>query len=102
MHTLSLEALDTVTGGISPTLPTTTSGGGTSSSSGSSSSDAALQALQGLQSSIADIAKNQNQGLFSGPNGPLLMMTMAMAFSRRGPDVVVYGGHHGWGYHWGW
>lgn len=96
MHTLSLEALDTVTGGT-PTLNTTS----TTSSSSSSSSDAALQALQGLQSSIADIAKNQNQGLFGGANGPLLMMTMAMAFSRRGPDVVVYGGHHGWG-HWGW
>ena len=98
MHTLSLEALDTVTGGVSPTLPATNNGGGTS---GSGSSDTALQALQGISSSLSDLAKNQNQGLFGGANGPLMMMMMGMALSRRS-EVVVYGGGRGWGHHWGW
>jgi hypothetical protein len=96
MQTLSLEALDTVTGGTTPTKV----GTGTSSS-GSSSSDTALQALQGISSSLSDLAKNQNQGMFGGPNGPLLMMTMALAFSRRSEVVVYGGGHHGWWHH-GW
>lgn len=98
MQTLSLEALDTVTGGTHPPVTATP----VSSGSGSSgSSDTALQALQGISSSLSDLAKNQNQGLFGGPNGPLLMMTMAMAMSRRNEVVVYGGGYHGW-HHWGW
>ncbi len=99
MQTLPLEALDSVTGGSNPVPTTPVSTGG---SSGSSSNNTALQALQGISSSLSDLAKNQNQGLFGGPNGPLLMMTMALAFSRR-TDVVVYGGgHHGWYWRAGW
>lgn len=98
MQTLSLEALDTVTGGTTPTP--TKAGSGTSSGSGSS--DTALQALQGISSSLSDLAKNQNQGLFGGANGPLLMMTMALAFSRRSEVVVYGGGHHGWYWRGGW
>jgi len=97
MQTLSLEALDTVTGGTNPPVTATP----VSSGSGSGSSDTALQALQGISSSLSDLAKNQNQGLFGGPNGPLLMMTMAMAMSRRSEVVVYGGGHHGWWHH-GW
>jgi hypothetical protein len=96
MQTISLEALDTVTGGTTPPVSATPIASGSGSSS-----DTALQALQGISSSLSDLAKNQNQGLFGGANGPLLMMTMAMALSRR-TEVVVYGGRHGWGYHWGW
>src|SRR5690242_3363799 len=97
MQTLSLEALDTVTGGTNPVTAAPVKSGGSSSSS----SDTALQALQGISSSLSDLAKNQNQGLFGGPNGPLLMMTMAMAMSRRSEVVVYGGGHHGWWHH-GW
>lgn len=98
MKTLSLEALDTVTGGT-PTLQT----GSTTGSSGSSgSSDQVMQTLQSIQSSIKDLSNNHNQGLFGGPTGPLLMMTMALAFSRRSEVVVYGGGHRGWSWRAGW
>jgi len=95
MQTLSLEALDTVTGGTNPVTAAPVKSGG------SSSSDTALQALQGISSSLSDLAKNQNQGLFGGANGPLMMMMMGMALSRRSEVVVYGGGYHGW-HHWGW
>lgn len=94
MQTISLDALDTVTGGTSPAP--------TKAGSGSGSSDTALQALQGISSSLSDLAKNQNQGLFGGSSGPLLMMTMALALSRRSEVVVYGGGHHGWYWRAGW
>jgi hypothetical protein len=93
MKTLSTDALDTVTGGT-PTSVTTspTTGGG---------NDQVLSTLQNIESSIKDLGKNQNQGLFGGSNGALLMMTMAFAMSRRN-EVVVYGGggHHYWWRSW--
>ena len=88
MKTLSIDALDSVTGGT----PTFTPAG-----SSSGSSDQILSTLQNIQSSIKDLGNNQNQGLFGGSNGAMLMMTMAFAMSRRN-EVVVYGG----GRHWGW
>ena len=95
MQTLDDSALDTVTGGTpsATTSPITPSGGG---------NDQILSTLQNIQSSIKDLGNNHNQGLFSGANGAMLMMTMAFAMSRR--EVVVYGGgggHHHW-WHRGW
>lgn len=93
MQTLDIDALDTVTGGTpsATTSPITPSGGG---------NDQILSTLQNIQSSLKDLGNNQNQGLFSGANGAMLMMTMAFAMSRR--EVVVYGGggRHWW--HRGW
>jgi hypothetical protein len=91
MQTLSITALDTVTGGTPTFTPTSGSSG---------NNDQILTTLQSIQSSIKDLGNNQNQGLFGGSNGALLMMTMAFAMSRR--EVVVYGGggHHWW--HHGW
>ena len=59
--------------------------------------DPLLTGLQGIQSSIKDLGKNQNQGLFGGQNG-LLFMTMALAMRQRS-EVTVYGGGRGGGYY---
>lgn len=84
MQTLSLDDLSIVTGGKDPVSTTGTSSGG--------GNDALLTTLQGIQSSLKDLGKNQNQnGLFGGQNG-LLFMTMALALNNRRNDVVVYGG----------
>lgn len=94
MQTLDLDALDTVTGGTpsATTSPIAPSGGG--------GNDQILSTLQNIQSSLKDLGNNNNQGLFGGANGAMLMMTMAFAMSRR--EVVVYGGggRHWW--HRGW
>ena len=71
--------------------------GGTHSSSGIDSQ--LLTTLQGIQSSLDDLGKNQN-GLF-GNNSALLFMTMALAFSRRG-DVSVSSGPRGWSWRANW
>lgn len=104
MQNISLEDLDTVTGGLTggsispgPTTPTSTS------SSGSSTNDALLTSLNSLSSSIKDLSKNNNQGLFSG-NG-MLMFGMAMMLSRQSSSTVVVNGgggrcHGGFGYSW--
>ena len=80
MQTLSTDDLDLVTGGKSPLA------GGSSSGD-----DAMLTTLQGIQSSLKDLGKNQNGGgLFGGSSG-LLFMTMALAMSNRQSQVVVHG-----------
>ena len=63
----------------------------------SSNGDQVLSSLQGIQSSLSDLGKNQNQGMFSGQNG-LMFMTMAtVAMSQRQNNVVVVnGGGPGW------
>jgi hypothetical protein len=71
MKTLSTVDLAHVTGGTS------------------SNSDQVLSSLQGIQSSLSDLGKNQNQGVLSGQNG-LMFMTMAtLAMSQRQSNVVV-------------
>lgn len=61
----------------------------------SGSNDQLLTTLQGIQSSLKDLSKNQNnQGLFGGANG-LMFMTMALAMSNRRSEVVVTGGGSG-------
>ena len=101
MQNISTSDLDLVFGGTGsdkPAIP-----GSASSGSGSSglNGDQLLTAIQGIQSSLKDINKNNNGGLF-GNNG-MLFLGMAMAMSRRS-EVVVYGGRHGYGYSWrsGW
>lgn len=79
--------LVTVAGGTTPTSTTT-----------SSTNDQLLSTVQGIQSSLKDLSSNQNQGLFSGPNGGLTLAMMAMAMQRRN-TTVVYGGRGG-GYYW--
>lgn len=98
MKTIDTNLLDTVTGGTG-TLPVTT----TPTSGGSDSSSQVLSTLQNIQSSLSDLGKNNNS-LFSGQNGALLMMTMAFAFSRNNSTTVVYGGGGGWHHWWhrGW
>lgn len=80
LSTLSIDDLATVTGGKD------TSTGGTD--------DALLTTLNGIQSSLKDLGKNQNQGgLFGGGSG-MMFMTMALAMSsqRNSNGVVVVGG----------
>ena len=89
-ESISHEDLVTVAGG---TAPTTTNTGS------SSTNDQLLSTVQGIQSSLKDLSSsNQNQGLFSGPNGGLALGMMAMAMQRRN-TTVVYGGRGG-GYYW--
>jgi len=87
MQTLSTDDLSIVTGGKDQ--------GGSAPSSSGGNNDALLTTLQGISSSLKDLGKNQNQGLFGGTNG-LMFMTMALALSQRRNEVVVYGGG-GWG-----
>lgn len=80
MKTLSHDDLAIVTGG--KTVAT--------SSNTSSGDDQLLTTLRSIQSSIQDLGKNQNNGLFGGANG-LMFMTMALALSNRSNGVVVCG-----------
>ena len=86
MKTIDSLDLALVTGGKAH--PLTTIGGDTASSSGN---EQLLSTLQGIQSSLEDLGKNQGGGVFGGNNG-LLFMTMALAFSQRRNEVVFYGG----------
>ena len=97
MKTIDSDLLDTVTGGTAPSPSTPAPTGGSSDSNSQ-----ILSTLQNIQGSLADLGKNNNS-LFGGQNGALLMMTMAFAFSRNNNTTVVYGGgggwhHHGWGF----
>lgn len=83
--------LDRVTGGTGSTSSTPTTS--TTSTSSSDPNAQIMSALQGIESSISDLGKHQNQ-LFG--SNTLLFMTMALAMQRR--EVVVYGGG-GWGWH---
>lgn len=78
---VDVDALETVTGGTTKTT--------SSSSSGSSANDQLLTTLQGIQSSITDLAKPQNSS-----TNTMMFMMMALAFSR--PQNVVYVGRRGW------
>lgn len=86
---ISVTDLDRVTGGTGSTSSTPT----TSTTSSSDPNAQVMAALQGIESSISDLGKHQNQ-LFG--SNTLLFMTMALAMQRR--EVVVYGGG-GWGWH---
>lgn len=98
MKTIDQDLLDTVTGGTTPATPAPTPTGG----SGGGNCQV-LSTLQNIESSLSDLGKNNNS-LFSGQNGALLMMTMAFAFSRNSSTTVVYGGGGGWHHCWhrGW
>jgi hypothetical protein len=89
MTSIAPEALEGVTGGKAtpPVKPST-------GSSSSGSNDQLLAAVQGIQSSLADIGKNNN----GGNNNTLLFMGMALAMQRRNQTTVVYGG--GRNYYW--
>jgi len=69
----------------------------TSTSSGGNN-DQLLSTVQGIQSSLKDLSSNQNQGLFSGPNGGLMLGMMAMAMRRQNTTVVYNGGRGS--YYW--
>ena len=91
LMTLSSEDLNTVTGGKSPNLGTSAGTG----SSGSGDNSNVLSALQGIQSSLSDLGKNQNnQGLFSGQNGMMFAMALALSQRNNSSHVVVNGGYH--------
>ena len=82
MKTLSTSDLANVTGGKDATsIPTS-----------SCNNDQLYSAIQGIQSSLNDLGKNQNQGLFS--NQGLMFMTMALAMRQQSNTTIVYRG--GW------
>ena len=85
MTTISDNDLLNVTGGKGPDATTVTP------SAGGSNNDAVLGALNGIQSSLKDLGKNNNNGLFSGTNGMMFGMMAGLAMSRRNTDVVVHG-----------
>ena len=95
MKTLSDQDLTLVTGGKVAAPPTA----GSTTSGSSSTNDALLSQLQGIQSSLSDLGKHQNNSLFGGTNG-LMFMTMALALSQRRNEVVVYGGGYHRGFSW--
>jgi hypothetical protein len=93
MKTISDLDLEHVIGGKTP--PVTTSLPGSSYNNNS----ALMSSLYGIQNSLKDLGRNQNQG-FCGNNG-LLFMGMALAMSRRN-DVYVHGSYsyRGPGFRW--
>jgi len=93
-ETIANNELDMVAGGAGAT------GTPGTSLNTSGKNDALLSTVQGIQSSLKDLNSNQNQGLFSGPNGGLALGMMALAMRRNQQSTtVVYGGRHG-GYAW--
>jgi hypothetical protein len=92
-ETIANNELDMVAGGAGATG---TPGASLNTSGGNSQ---LLSTVQGIQSSLKDLNSNQNQGLFSGPNGGLALGMMALAMRRNQQTTVVYGGRHG-GYYW--
>jgi hypothetical protein len=98
MQNISANDLDLVTGGTPSATTTPGTGGGSTSASGNGCSDQLLTGLQSIQSSIKDLGKNQNQGLFGGQNG-MLFMTMALAMRQRSEVTVCSGGRCGGGYY---
>lgn len=93
-ETIETNELEMVAGGAGATGTP----GATLNTSGSNNSQL-LSTVQGIQSSLKDLNSNQNQGLFSGPNGGLALGMMALAMRRNQQTTVVYGGRHG-GYAW--
>lgn len=91
MKTLTTSDLATVTGGkdVQPL-----------STSCNNNNDALFSAIQGIQSSLKDLGKNQNQGLFS--NQGLMFMTMALALRQSSQTTIVYGGHRRSSITWRW
>ena len=90
MQTIDSLDLVLVTGGSTPTNTIDKGGGG-----GSTNNDALLDTLTGISSSLKDLSKNQNQGLFSGTNG-LLFVMLALS-QQRNTSTVVYAGGPGYG-----
>ncbi len=88
MNTISDLDLAHVTGGKGPDATSVVPSSG---SSGSSNNDAVLGALNGIQSSLKDLGRNNNGSLFSGTNGMMFGMMAGLALSRRNTDVVVHG-----------
>lgn len=77
-QTLDVNALETITGGKA-----------TRSGSSSSSSELTTQ-LTSLQSSIADLGKNQKKGgLFGNPTNAVLFAMVAMKNREQSPANVV-------------
>lgn len=98
MKTISDVELAHVTGGKGPDATTLTP-----SSGSSGNNDAVLGALNGIQSSLSDLGKNNNNGgLFGGSNGLMFGMMAGLAMRNRSPEVVVHGswGSRRGGYSW--
>ena len=87
MNTISDVELAQVTGGKGPDATSVTPSSGGSSGN----NDAVLGALNGIQSSLQDLGKNNNNGLFGGSNGLMFGMMAGLAMRSRAPDVVVHG-----------
>ena len=89
MQDIKTEDLDNVTGGttqgpglVPPTTPSTSSSSGTNNDA--------------LMTSIKDLSKNKNQGLFGGDG--LLFLGMALALRGRSDNTVYVNGGGGCGH----
>jgi hypothetical protein len=99
MQNIKSEDLDLVTGG-------TTQGPGTalispntsssSSSSGCTGNDQLMTSLNSISSSIKDLSKKNNGGLFGGDG--MLFLGMALAMRGREDNTVVVNGGGGCGH----
>lgn len=102
MQNISLQDLEHVCGGTSPTntgTPTNHTGdltSGTGSSAASGGNDALLTSLNSIGSSIKDLSHKHDGGF--GSNSTMLMLGMALAMRRNdGPSTVVVNGGGGCG-----
>jgi bacteriocin-like protein len=103
MKTISDVELAQVIGGKGPdaTAVIPSSGG-----SGGGNNDAVLSALNGIQSSLSDLGKNNNNGgLFGGSNGLMFGVMAGLAMRNRSSNVVVHGSWgsrrgFSWSAHW--
>ena len=94
MKTITILELELVTGGAYPLGTIDKAGSG-------SNNDQLISTLNGIQGSLKDLGKNQNQGPFGGQNGLLFVTALALS-QRNNSNTVVYqgggggyyGGHH--------
>jgi hypothetical protein len=88
MQDIKTEDLDSVTGGTTTQGPGLVPPTSSSSSSTGCTSDALMTSLNSISSSIKDLSKNKNQGLFGGDG--LLFLGMALAMRGREDTNTVY------------
>ena len=88
MKTIDSLDLELVTGGAYPL-------GQIEKPGGSGGNDQLLATLNGIQSSLKDLGKNQNQGPFSGTNGLLFVTMLALSRNNSSNSVVYQGGGGG-------
>jgi hypothetical protein len=97
-ETISTEMLGDIGGGVGASGNV---GNGHALTASAASNDQLLSSLNGIQSSLDNLGKN-NGSFLSGTNGVMFMGMAALAMSRRPQTTVVYGGRGGYYWQSGW